>query len=328
MGMALVRGGVAAALMMTVVAQAEAQGGLLRKAKDAAARRVAGEATESVAEKAAPTAAARGRGPTFTDDVLEITDARLTALLRGLDAESELRPTVEREHAAQMARYQEAVAAYPAQVERYDRAYDAWQKKDAARAKCVDDLTAKWEREDANDPDLKRAQAVGEDFQNDEAAQEALQKRMEDIGARMQAANARGDTKTMMALNDSLQLAMRPLTQAGNAGAAAASRIEGRMEGRKKEALTKCGAQTKSPESPKSPNDYYPKDAAQRLDRAGAKAASLTERQYAVLRERVEAYVLLRKRNSTRSLYVFSDGERSVLEARAGELGGRSEFGG
>jgi hypothetical protein len=51
----------------------------------------------------------------------------------------------------------------------------------------------------------------------------------------------------------------------------------------------------------------------------GAKAAGLRVEQYAVLRERVVAWLHARNGNSGR--YAFAAGERAALEARAGELG-------
>jgi hypothetical protein len=50
----------------------------------------------------------------------------------------------------------------------------------------------------------------------------------------------------------------------------------------------------------------------------GAKAAGLSPEQYAVLRERVAAFV--RSRDGRTGRYAFAAGERAVLERRAGEL--------
>ena len=61
------------------------------------------------------------------------------------------------------------------------------------------------------------------------------------------------------------------------------------------------------------PGGYVDADQARReAGAAGAKAAGLSERQYAVLRERVEAYARLKGRTG-RTPYAYTSGELKVL---------------
>ena len=77
----------------------------------------------------------------------------------------------------------------------------------------------------------------------------------------------------------------------------------------------KCG------ESPgEAPSDLAGDDDAPSPESVGAKAAGLRVEQYAVLRERVVAWLHARDGNTGR--YAFAAGERAALAARAGELGG------
>ena len=87
-----------------------------------------------------------------------------------------------------------------------------------------------------------------------------------------------------------------------------------RMEATGEALKAKCG------ESPgESPSEAAGDDGAPSPEAAGAKAAGLKVEQYAVLRERVVAWLHARDGNAGR--YAFAAGERAALQGRAGELG-------
>jgi hypothetical protein len=102
-----------------------------RKAGDAVAERTAGAPGATPARRPAHGRRAgrcdgvhRGGAPedrAFTESVLEITEARIAQLVRGLEAEQAARPAAERAHLARVAAAREADRTYPARRAAYDR---------------------------------------------------------------------------------------------------------------------------------------------------------------------------------------------------------------
>lgn len=320
----IVRGCLAAALLMGVAAPADAQGVLGRlgkKAGEAVAKRTVGEKVEEAAAEQAGQGSRplKGRKVGFTDGVLEITDARLGQLVGGLEAERALGPSLEGEIGAQMARYQKALDAYPAQQAKYERDRDAFDAKRAAHDRCMDGLNARWEKEDEKNPDRARMEQIGSDLSEGPEA-DARERRLTELGERLQAAQARGDQKAMMAISDSVQKELAVFTAASREGMAVAERSTAQTEARKKEAAAKCPPPAGTrPEAPPSPDRLYPKGASERLAEAGAKKSGLAQREYDVLRERVGAWCVLRKRNPG-TQYVFTSEELAALEGQAAKL--------
>lgn len=262
----------------------------------------------------------------FTDDVLEITPARLAALVRGLEAESAARPAIEKEHEAQLARYHAAREAFPARTEAYQRDLAAWREKVDAYERCEKELNDRWEKEAETDPDNVAMRQTAERL-NDPATKAKLQERMQGLADRAKAAQARGDNRTMMAIADTLQREMAALTGGAGASMARVQRAQQRADGMVAELTQKCGADPEGarPRSPDSPNELLPKDAAQQLEAAGAKGAGLTVRQYAVLKERVGAWLAIRANGRGAGIgYAYAPGERSALEAAAPGLAGHA----
>jgi hypothetical protein len=228
-----------AALVLLAPDTAHAQlGGLRRRMEERMSKAVLGEDAKSSAT------------PTFSDRVLEISDARLEQLVKGLRVEAADAEKRERENKAMDAKAAE-----------HEKAQEAYGKCSAPYTKQMMDMTGK-------------LMAFG-----------ILAKREESKTG-----------KISPATNDSLTAATARMTKL------------------KDEMVAKCG------EGPgDSPFDAM-KEGGESSDpeSAGAKAAGLTREQYAVLRERVAAW--LQSRDGKTGQYAFAAGERATLEKRAGDL--------
>ena len=277
---------------------------------------------------AATPAAAQRPAVRFTDEVLEITPARVTALVRGLEAEAAARPAVEREHAAQLARYEAARDAFPAKSDAYQRELAAWRERVDAYDRCEQELADRWAKEEEANPDVAAMRQSAARLE-EPANKEKLQERMKGLAERAKAAQARGDQRAMMAIADTLQREMAAVSGGGSAAGTMAmvQRAQQRHEARAAELPQKCGADPESarPRAPESPNALLPADAAQALEAAGAKGAGLTTRQYAVLKERVGAWLAIRANGRGAGLgYAFTPGELAALDAAAPGLTGHA----
>ena len=335
------------ALVIGAAAPAHAQGGLLKKigekasaAKEAAKRGVqeaAGEKTAAAAPAAASGTSggaaravastdqpAKPRTVAFTDNVVEITDARLTALLAGMDAEEQARPQLEKEQAAAMAKYEEYSRNYSAMIAEYDEQRRAWNQKEADHERCLADVGNKLTAAESGDAETAAYMKKAEATMNDEEKMEAMQKRLEALAERMQAAQARGDQKAMMAINDTIQRVLKPITEMGMQGMAASNRSTARNDKAIAEAKQKCGVLGPEPKSPKSPSEMYPTEIMNRRAAIGAKAANMQQAQYAVLRERVEAYVKAKGRFGRYTNWAYTANEIAALNARLDGLMGHA----
>lgn len=273
-------------------------------------------ATLATLALSASAASAQQPAVAFTGDVLEITPVRLAGLMAGLQAEEAARPGIDREYAAQLARYQAASDAFPARIAEYEREVAAWQatmrRYEACRKPIEDELVDGA----AASADRAQMERTAQQFDTPEFKAQ-LKARMEGLAARMQAAQQRGDQKAMLALSDSLRTAMSPVAAAGQEGYAVAQRGQARAESAVDEIKRTCGEhpESKRPRSPDSPNELLPKGAWEQLEEAGARAAKLSRRQYAVLKERVGAYLALKKNGpGIAAQYAFAPGERAALD--------------
>ncbi len=316
----------AALAIAAAPATARCQFGRLRDAARAATRGAVERGAEQRAGDAAARQAKGGDGAearpatvAFTPDVLEITDARLAQLLRGLDAEAAARPAAERRQAALVAAAREAERTYPARRAAYERERAAWERREAERTACVDKVQARH----AGEANAQRAQgeAVARDVEARMAGGRAAD--LEGLAARARAAQARGDQAALMALADSAQRIMRnEFAPAVNAGMAMAQRAAADSKAINAEAAA-CGARTPEPTSPAPVPGVDPDGAAAAVHRAGQAASGLDERQYAVLRERVEEFVRLDGRTGA-TRYRFTAGELAALRGRMAALKGNA----
>ncbi|MDF1504147.1 hypothetical protein [Roseisolibacter sp. H3M3-2] len=273
-----------------------------KKVEDEASKKVGGAVTA-----ADPGAAARPRSVEFTDDVLEITDARLAQLSRGVDAEEAARPAAQKRYQARLAAAKEADRTYEARRAAYDREYAAWDKKKTEIEACNDRVLKKYEH--AGDAESKRSQELHDKM--DAEMTDAKEARLKALADRMDAAQKRGDQATVRVLADSMQREMATFMAAGREGMAMSQRVTATSDAMQKESKA-CGT---VPPAPKNPDNggYVDADMARReASAAGAKAAGLSERQYAVLRERVEGYARLKGRTGRSSLS-YTAGELQAL---------------
>jgi hypothetical protein len=222
------------------------------------------------ARQAASDAATPARQPTFDDRVLEMTDARITALIRGLAAEQQQRPALER--------------GYKKNADDRAAAEVALRRQGNEAARWQGCLMA----------------AMGIDT--------AAQRRLDE---RMAAARDRGDDRTVRRLEDSVAQAMMARGPDMAMAQAAAIQPGG-----------KCGPMPTASAAP-TPVQVAPEPRiplADSLRIIGTGAAGMTDDQYAVMRERVLAYLTTDEADLRNSMYVFGTGELSVLKARKRDL--------
>ena len=273
----------------------------------------------AIAAAAGSAAAAAAQQPAvaFTDEVLEITPMRLASLVAGLRAEDAARPALEREHEAQLARYRAASDAFPARIAEYERDVAAWQGRRARYEACVKPIEDGLETGAAASAD--RAQMTGMASRLDTPEFKAtMEARAKALAAQVQAAQQRGDQAALRALSDSMMKLMSPVAAAGAEGMAIAQRAQTRAEGAVEEIKRTCGEHPdrSRPRSPESPNALLPTNVYERLSETGARAAKLSPRQYAVLKERVGAYLALKQHGrGIAAAYAAAPGERAALDA-------------
>jgi hypothetical protein len=312
------------AAAVAVPATSHAQFGRLRDAATAAARGAVERgaeqrAGEAVARKVGGGDEARPANVAFTEGVLEITEARLDQLVRGLDAESAARPAIEQRHAARVAAAREAERTYPARRAAWERAHADWARRKAVIDACIDKAM------DRHAAVAKTRQAESEaigaaaeaHFTPDRKAQ------LKALGDRARAAQARGDQAALMAIADSVQRITRneimPLANASQALADKAQADSRVLNGEAKA----CGAMPPEPKAPTSGGFVDASAAVNEARQAGRVASGLDEREYEVLRERVEEYVRLNGRTRASS-YRYTAGELGVLGKRLDALKSKS----
>lgn len=211
------------------------------------------------------------RTPTFDDRVLEITDARITALIRGLEAEKRQRPTLEagyRQNAD--ARAADAVARRGAEG-REEQVSTCFQQSPEYRTVFAD-------------------------------TGEAGQARMAALATRIQALQAKGDYAAIQVISDSV------------------TRVASRRDSLLTAARHRCDAipAAKVPTGPPPTEPSRP--LADSLKVLGAGAAGMSADQYAVMRERVLAYLSIEERELRNSMWAFGGGELTALRARRNDL--------
>jgi hypothetical protein len=232
------------------------------------------------------------RGPTFNDRVIEITDARIDALLAGLDAELAALDAADGTHASVRTTYEEENKQHPARLREYETEHQAWRQ-------CQDTNVRPAEAKAKREADAGQAQVKGSD-------EEGFERRMNAIAERIKVAQAKGDMGEVMRLSDSLSQAV------GAPSAAAANKASGDLMA----AAAKCGAEPARPQPPTPPSQPD-----LNLDAAGASAAKLTTEQYAIMKERVRYAVREEgKVEVTSSMWAFTGNELTAMEKRGAEL--------
>lgn len=253
-----------------LAAPAEAQFGLGKKVQNAVARK-AGVSTDGGVQTGKVS---------FDSAVLEMTDARVTDFLKGLEAERAMAARVEAQDNDGIERRNKAANdAYEKASRDYQRKSDAWDR-------CHEPIEAKHEKK-------MNAYAGGIDTMA-----------MYRIAERMKAAQGRGDMAEVRRLADS----------AGKMGSAASAAGQNLGAEYTAEVAKTCGARPEEPPRPKLEDalDY------QDVRDAGLEASGMNDQAYAIMRERIVPFVLSKGKNSGGMMYTKSEAE--VLTARLDDL--------
>ena len=213
----------------------------------------------------------------FDEHVLEITDARVSQLLKGLEAEKQMAVRVEKQDTDGIERRNRAKQdAHEKEREAYDRKRETWEK-------CAE-------------PEQKKAESEMQSYSKSLDNTAAMEK----LEERIKAAQARGDMAEIRRITDSVS----------KIGTQAAGKIQNSSSEMTSAIRTKCGeppvepADTAEPEPMLTFND---------IRVAGIEASGMTDRQYAIMRERVHRYVVSKGRTNSGMLY--TDAEAQVLAA-------------
>lgn len=302
-----------AGLVTAIPSAAEAQlGGFIRK-----------KVGDQVADRVADRVVGNDRAaPKFSATVLEISGDRIDQVIRGLDAEVKARD----ETMAPFRSYESARAAYErAHTEmtmchqRASAAYDA----SAGSATMAMATSASAAATPAMMEFTQRMMALPE------KEREALMARMEKGAAEVAAANDRGDTATAMRIANAVNadvektvgMPMPKVAPPSASQQANAAKVMGAQEQMQAD-MAKCG--TTLPVMPEPPAGYDNANAAVRdsVRVAAARASGLEPAQYAILRERLSAWLAIQNGKSAGS-YVFAPAEIEALEARERDLRAR-----
>ena len=310
-------GVVVLALALVAPSTSDAQiGGLIKKK--------VGSALGDKADKAAPgsqRAEAADQAPTFDDRVLEITAQRVDQLLKGLAAERSTKARLAQDQTAAKKRLEAERSAWQVKQKEYERQMAVYEPKARAHQKCVMDAHGAVLGQAMKQQDPEVASLTQKIGSLSESERNEFEERMEALEEPYQAAEQRGDKAAMAKIEDEgAQIIARytGMTAAEAKRVLLKMRAQGDAAGQQLEAAAKkCGPEPKAPADPgPEPSDAGPSESS--IGEAGVKASGLTDEQYAVLRERVAAYVLVD--GNVPSGYVFSPGERDVLKRRLAEL--------
>jgi len=253
-----------------VAAPAQAQFGLGKKVQNAVARK-AGVATDGGVQTGKVS---------FDSAVLEMTDARVTQFLKGLEAERQMAAKVEAQDDDAIDRRNRAAS------DAYDKAYRDYEKKEEAWQRCYKPIEDRMQKK-------MDAYSSGIDTM-------AL-KRMAD---RMRAAQARGDMAEVRRIADS----------AGKIGMAGNAVVQSASTEQTAEVAKTCGARPVEPTKPELEDklDY------QDVRDAGLQASGMNDQAYAIMRERIVPFIQSKGKNSGGMMYTKAEAE--VLAARLDDL--------
>ncbi len=217
------------------------------------------------------------RTPTFDETVIEITDRRLSSLIRGLRAEQEQRPALE---AGYKRNTDERAAADVAQRRAGDRINSA--------QSCF-----------TNSPEYRR-------IFGDSVSQRRVK-------ARIEAARERNDETTASRLEDSVAQAMMTVDPETAMGLIQAQQRCG-VADTSMYAGAQAAAQTRARVLP----PRIPLGDSLRV--IGTGASGMTPEQYAMMRERVLAFLATDEDALRGSLWAYTSGEMTALRAKRSEL--------
>jgi hypothetical protein len=252
----------------------------------------------------------------FGGNVVELTETRLAAFVKGLAAQREARPRIAQEAAQADANYAAEQKAYDAKLAQYDRDFAAYTKAHDKWDACREEIDARARAEDEKRrPERERAQQEAEGSMDD-----AREARLQAIAAKMQEAQQRGDTKTMMAYRDSMQAELSGVMAAGQKSQRMAVEEEKRGKAWEAEFKAKCGAEPKAPTSPTPPQSSA--DIRAKLDSILVRGAggAIDVGEAAIMRERIVGWQSARKNGTGAGSYVYTKEELAALAAFEKEL--------
>ena len=262
----------ALALGLVITTPAQAQFGIGKRIKNAAA-------------SAAGVPGASGKVETgrvaFDADVLEITEPRLTQLLKGLEAESQVIARMQSPEQERLQKQNETLQR------NYDKARDDYDRRSQAYERCVE-------------PEQERGRAEMQGVAAG-APDSAAMKRIAD---RMVAARNQGNMTELQRLADSV----------GRASMALSNRAQATAQGGNERVSQKCGARPVEPEHP----TMAPLLSAGDVRAAGLRASGFTDRQYAIMRERILPFVASKGKSNAGAVY--TEAEATVLTAHLNDL--------
>lgn len=217
----------------------------------------------------------------FDADVLEITEARLGQFLRGLEAEQQVITRMQSEDQERSRKQNEALE------QNYDKARQDYERKSETYERCAD-------------PERKRGQAEMQGV----AAGAPDSASMAKVAQRMLAARNSGNIAEVQRLADSI----------GRASMAMSNRAQAVAQGGNDRITQKCGTPPAEPERP----TLAPLLSASDARTAGLTASGFTDRQYAIMRERILPFVLSKGKNNTGAVY--TETEAAALNAHLADL--------
>jgi hypothetical protein len=257
----------------------------------------------------------------FDDRVLELTSARLDAVVRGLAAEESAVARYKQESATIKERAKANKAQHEAEKRAYEQARRDYEAKEKAYTDCQLKAVGKVMSSALGALGNPAIRKLNERVMAlPPAEQQALSARMEKIGEQTEAAEARKDAAAVAALRKqavgemarATKLSEAEVEEAMKAGQGVSKRTAVDAES----ATKACGPQPVEPPEPKDASD--PEATLGSMDdyveKAVQKASGMDGSQFGVARERVFAYL----RNANR--YAFRKSELETLAARKDEL--------
>lgn len=262
------------------------------------------------------------RTPKFSATVLEISGDRIDQVIRGLDAEVTARDAAMapfRSYETARAAYERAQSEMTMCHQRASAAYDAsagnaTMAMAASSSAAMTPAMMEFQQRLAALPDKER---------------EALMARAEKAAAEVAAANDRGDTQTALRIGTAAKADLEktvgmPLPAAAAPSPATQANISAVTQAseRLQADMAKCG--TSLPPHPVEPDGYANASGAVRdsVRAAATRASGLEPAQYAILRERLSAWLAVQNGRPAGS-YVFAPTEVAALEARERDLRAR-----
>jgi hypothetical protein len=244
--------------------------------------------------------------PKFDSVVLEVTEDRFEAFLRGLEAERAAAAEYRQIAAAAEAKRKTQEADRRAASAKHDREHAEYEKQQRAHTDCQMKFAGQAMNDLASDPfteKIMRRMAT-----MSESERERFQQRVERWSKIAEDANRRNDPAFGAAVFDSLEALYRDEFGVSfrEMNARAASRIP------TGDVTSQCGPQPRAPEQPSYDEVDVP-DARDYVIARGAKASGMSAQQFGVMRERMEMWWGGRRAG-------FSQPELSLFESRRAEL--------